>query len=126
MFLLKDIDDRVLSCDRKLDDFGAIRRPVRRGMRDSLVTADRPVHTFARRFPMSRSDVFRRLLIVLVGGLITERRKAGEGGSLASFGARVDAARLDRVRDSIAHAERFSDNRLEGLQRYPTKGIKYD
>jgi DNA-binding transcriptional ArsR family regulator len=98
------------------DVFGAISHPARRRMLDLLALADRSVNTIAGHFQMSRPAVSQHLRILLDSGLVTEQRHGRERRY------HLVPERLGPVRDWIAHYERFWDDRLQGLQKYLTKG----
>jgi DNA-binding transcriptional ArsR family regulator len=109
----------VVTPDRERDVFGAISHLARRRMLDLLVEADRSVNTIAGHVQMSRPAVSQRLRILLDAGLMMEQRHGREQRY------RLVPARLCPVRGWIAHYERFWDDHLQRLQKYPTKGNKH-
>lgn len=105
----------VMTAEREPEVFGAISHPARRRMLDLLAEGDRPVNAIAGHFEMSRPAVSQHLRVLLDAGLVTKQRHGRERRY------RLAAERLGRVRDWIAHYERFWDEHLQRLQEQLTK-----
>lgn len=105
----------VVTPDRKPDVFAAISHPARRRMLDLLVETNRSVNTITGHFQISRPAVSQHLRVLLDAGLVTEQRCGRERRY------RIVPARLQPVRDWIAHYERFWDDHLLRLQKHLTK-----
>ena len=84
-------------------------------MLDLLNEAERSVSDIAAHFEMSRPAVSQHLRVLLDAGLLTEHRHGRE--------RRYHFApeRLGPVRDWIGQYERFSDDRLQRLQKHLSK-----
>lgn len=105
----------VVIRNREPDVFAAISHPARRRMLDLLVEGDSSVNAIAGQFPISRPAVSQHLRILLDAGLVTEERNGRERRY------RLVPARLDPVRDWLAHYERFWDDHLQRLQEHLMK-----
>lgn len=96
--------------------FGAISCPARRRILDLLAEGDQPVKQIAGNFEMSRPAISQHLRILLLAGLVSEKRQGRENRY------RLNPEQLGPVRDWIAHYERFWDDNFKRLQSHLMKG----
>jgi len=94
------------------DVFTAIAHPVRRQLLDRLSQADQSVAELARPFAISRPAISQHLRILLVAGLVTERRHGRERRY------QLQAERLREVQHWLQTYQRFWSTRLAALGNY--------
>jgi uncharacterized protein YndB with AHSA1/START domain/DNA-binding transcriptional ArsR family regulator len=100
------------------DVFGAIAKPVRRALLDSLRTGPQPVHELAAAFAISRPAVSQHLRVLRDADLVVQEKLDGQRRY------RLDPGPPRQVEVWVAHYERFWRDRLLALHEVLARTTK--